>query len=121
MKFSAMTTREQAVLLCRIAPVVSRIGQDEEMNAKMAEMAKEDAEKKKTVLQKVSAMIDVFAPVLLDRHYDDAMIVCGALIGKTQEELDEMGILSIIREVKGVIDEELVSFFKQSDGTEATA
>lgn len=119
MKFSAMTTREQAQMLCKIAPVVARIGQDAELNAKMAEMAKNNTEGgDKTVLSKMSALIEVFIPVLLDRHYEDTMMIAGNLLGKTAEEMDEMGILSIVREVKGVIDEELISFFKQSAATE---
>ena len=114
-----MTTREQAQMLCKIAPVVARIGQDAELNAKMAEMAKNNAEGgDKTVLSKMSALIEVFIPVLLDRHYEDTMMIAGNLLGKTAEEMDEMGILSIVREVKGVIDEELISFFKQSAATE---
>lgn len=121
MKFSAMGTRDQAKLLCSIAPAVSRIGQDEEFNKKLSEMAKQKTEKGKTLFQTISAMVDAFVPLLLDRHYDDTMAIAGGLIGKDGEALEEMGIVSIVREVKGVIDEELIGFFKQSAATEQKA
>lgn len=120
MKFSAMNTREQARMLCKIAPAVSRIGKDEELNTKLEEMAKEDKEKHgKTVLARASAMIDAFVPMLLEKHYEDTIYIAGELIGKTDDELERMGIISIVREVKGVVDEELVRFFRQSAATEA--
>ena len=117
-----MNTREQAVALCKIAPVVNKIGQDEEFNAKLAAMAEENKKSKgKTVFQTATAMIDVFAPLMLDRHYDDVMMIVGVLLGKEMEELESMGILTIIREVKGVLNEELIGFFKQSAGTDTNA
>lgn len=122
MKFSAMNTREQAKVICRIAPIVSRIGQDDEFNKALSAMAKDSKESEnKTVLQKASAMIDALAPMLLDRHYDDALLITGELLGKTADELEGMGLLTIIRGVKGVIDEELIGFFKPSAATDTKA
>lgn len=116
MKYSEMGAREQAKLLCAIAPKVSKICQDAEFNTKLAQISKKNQEcaGKRTVFQTYADMFEACAPLLLDRHYDDVMDIASGLLGKTAEEMERAGILAIIRELKTVADEDLIGFFKQS-------
>lgn len=113
MRYSEMSTREQAKLLCKIAPTVSRIAQDKEFNSQLSKIASAD-KTGKTVFQMVTGLIDACMPLLLDKHYEDTMAICGELLGKTEAEMERAGILAIVREVKAVLDEDLIGFFKQS-------
>lgn len=122
MKFSEMTTRQQAKIVCGIAASVSRIAKDDEVYHLMESFASDDDQEKTdrgSGLGFIVQMTETVIPLLLDRHYDDTMAIAAALTDKPVSELETMGIFGIVREVRGVLDGELIGFFKQSGSSEA--
>lgn len=116
MKLSEMKTRDAARCLCSIAPALERIAKDPALNENLRQMsaaARENAEKE-TLLERMAGMIGAFIPTLLDRHYDDALIVLSRLTGKSEMEIDEQSIVQTMRDVRACVDQDLIDFFTSS-------
>lgn len=113
MKLSEMNTEQLAACLCRIAAPVERIGKDAHISAFFKENAgKTDT----TVIELVSASIGALTPVLLGDHLADVMAILSALTDKTQAELRAQKGVQTVRDIRAVIDQDLMDFFKSSAG-----
>lgn len=63
-------------------------------------------------LEKVNAAVFLsLVPLLLRDHYDDSAAIIATLSGKTKAALDEQTVTQTIADLKGCIDQDLISFF----------
>src|SRR5574340_342664 len=79
MKLSEMNTEQLAACLCKIAPVLERIGMDEATNRAFAALS----EKLEgcTRMQQLAQMVGALVPALLGAHFDDMVTIVAAMTG----------------------------------------
>lgn len=117
MKLSEMNTKQLAAALCRLTQPVSRIAKDEEINKMLSDMAKQ---KKMTMAEKAGALLEL-VPLLLDKHYSDAIQIIAAMTGRLDAEVETLNGMEMIAELRNSIDAELVRFFRSSAAMAQTA
>lgn len=117
MKLSEMNTKQLAAALCRLTQPVSRIAKDEEINKMLSDMAKQ---KKMTMAEKAGALLEL-VPLLLDKHYADAIQIIAAMTGRLDAEVETLNGMEMIAELRNSIDAEFVRFFRSSAAMAQTA
>lgn len=117
MKLSEMNTKQLAAALCRLTQPVSRIAKDEEINKMLSDMAKQ---KKMTMAEKAGALLEL-VPLLLDKHYADAIQIIAAMTGRLDAEVETLNGMEMIAELRSSIDAEFVRFFRSSAAMAQTA
>lgn len=117
MKLSDMNTKQLAAALCRLTQPVSRIAKDEEINKMLSDMAKQ---KKMTMAEKAGALLEL-VPLLLDKHYADAIQIIAAMTGRLDAEVETLNGMEMIAELRNSIDAEFVRFFRSSAAMAQTA
>lgn len=114
MKLSEMNGEELSVCLCKIAEPIERIGFDKKTTAvfqEIADMSKDNMNN----IQKASAMIGKYVPLLLGDHREDTFAILAAINGKTVEEIRSQKGMQTIKELKNALaDPNLMDFFTSS-------
>lgn len=115
MRISEMNTKQAAQTLCMIAEPLSRIGEDESVNAFLKSLS---SKKGSTMMQLISGAVAQIVPALLNTHFDDTVNVLSALTGKSANEIEQQNILVTMRDVRESIDKDLLDFFTASSATD---
>lgn len=114
MKLSEMNGEELSVCLCKIAEPLERIGFDKkttETFQKIADLSKSGMNN----IQKASAMIGKYVPLLLGDHREDTFAILAAINDKTVEEIRSQNGMQTIKELKDALtDPDLMDFFSSS-------
>lgn len=114
MKLSEMNGEELSVCLCKIAEPLERIGFDKkttETFQKIADLSKSGMNN----IQKASAMIGKYVPLLLGDHREDTFAILAAIDDKTVEEIRSQNGMQTIKELKDALtDPDLMDFFSSS-------
>ncbi len=116
MKLSEMNTVELAQALCLLAAPVGRLAEDVELLKGMAAAG----EGKETLGEKLGALMPTVIPALLDKHFDDVVLILSALTGKTPAAIRKQKGFETIRDIRACFDGDLLDFFKSSAGMERT-
>lgn len=119
MKLSEMSTQQMAAALCKIAAPLSRIGQDEKINAFLSDKAAEDR-KGRTQMHLFAEIVGSLVPVVLGEHFDDAVTVIAVMTGKEEQAVREQKAMQTVADVRAFFDEDFVSFFKSSAASTPT-
>lgn len=112
MRLSEMNTVQLAAALCDMAPHIEAIGSDEAI----AELLKtiDNRTEQGNGLQKLSAMIGMLLPAMLDKQKAHTFAILSVLTGKSVQEIEKQNGFQTLRDVKSVFDKDLFEFFKPS-------
>ena len=116
MKLSEMNTAQLAKALCTLSAPVGRLVEDVELMRGIADAGKG----KETMGEKLGALLPKVIPALLDKHFDDVVLILSALTGKTAEAIRKQNGFETIKDVRSCFDGDLLDFFKSSAGMERT-
>lgn len=116
MKLSEMNTVQMAKALCELAAPVGRLAEDVELMRGMADAG----QGKNTLGEKLGALLPKVIPALLDKHFDDVVLILSALTGKSGEVIRAQKGVQTIRDIQSCFDGDLLDFFKSSAGMERT-
>lgn len=111
MKLSEMNTKQLTKALCDLTLSIANICGDKEVMDALTVLRKVQQG------ESVGSIADVIAkvvPVLLDKHYDDAVAILSALTGKSRKEIDEQSGAQTINDIMACMDGDLSTFFTQS-------
>ena len=114
MKLSEMSTAEMAACLCKVAQPLSRIGNDESINAYLRDSAETAKKERKTQMQVIAESIGVLIPVLMGSRLDDVITIVSAMTGKSEDEVRAQKGMETISDVRDFVDHDFIDFFKQS-------
>lgn len=111
MKLSEMNTKQLTKALCDLTSPIANICGDKEVMDALSVLRKVQHG------ESVGSIADVIAkvvPVLLDKHYDDAVAILSALTGKSRKEIDEQSGVQTINDIMACMDGDLSTFFTPS-------
>lgn len=111
MRLSEMNTDQLADALCELAPLLEEIGNDENLNEYLHRLAERQKNGNMTILEKATSLVGKVVPSLLQTHREEVYKILSVLTGKTVAELRTQKGMETVREAKGCIDAELISFF----------
>lgn len=113
MRISELSTEELAPILTELAVPVSDIAMDESTVATLRSIAE-----KKTEIEQIGAFVREIFPLLLKTHLDSTCSIVAILTGKTLDEVKKQKGLQTIADAVGVVDADLMDFFKSFVHTE---
>lgn len=116
MKLSEMNTVEMSKALCALAVPVGHLAEDAELMRGIAEAGKDND----TLGEKLGALLPKVIPALLDKHFEDTVLILSALTGKTPAAIRKQKGVQTIQDVRSCFDRDLLDFFKSSAGMERT-
>lgn len=116
MKLSEMNTAQLAKALCTLSAPVGRLVEDVELMRGIADAGKD----KSTIGEKMGALLPKVIPALLDKHFDDVVLILSALTGKTAAAIRKQNGFETIKDVRSCFDKDLLDFFKSSADMERT-
>lgn len=115
MKLSEMNTRQMAAALCALTQPMARIAKDEEIDKAMRSIAgKSEQMHSMTAFEKGATLMEELVPLMLGKHYDDAVEIISALTGKTAKEIDEQNGMQTVNDLLGSLDGKFFDFFRSS-------
>jgi hypothetical protein len=112
MKLSEMGAREGAAALCALAPHLEAIAGDEALREALVEAAK--SKESNVLIISYAQVALALVPALCGRHYDHVIAVARILSGKSESELDALGVMGLAGELYACLDSEVLRFFKLS-------
>lgn len=119
MKLSEMDTKQLSECLCKLAPVLERIGTDEATDRALATLSsKLDGG---TQMKKLAQMVGALVPALLGAQFDDMVTIVSVMTGKTEESVRMQKGMETIRDVQDFFDRDFWDFFKSSAAREQQA
>lgn len=113
MRISELSTEELAPVLVDLTTPVSNIAMDEDTIKQLR-----DVGSRKTVLEQTGSFIRGIMPLLLKTHFEDTCAIIAILTGKKTEEVKKQKGLMTIADAIGVVDSDLMDFFKSFVHTE---
>lgn len=119
MKLSEMNTQQLAACLCKIAPVLERIGMDDGTNRAFEALS--GKLEGSTRMQQLAQMVGALVPALLGSHFDDVVTIVAAMTGKTEDGVRTQNGFTTIRDVQSFFDEDFLGFFRSSAAQEPKA
>lgn len=112
MRLRDMNTVQLAAALCDMAPHIEAIGSDEAVNNLIKNF--NQTQEGRTVMQTASTVIAMLVPALLERHRAHTFAILSVMTGKTEKEIEAQNGFQTIRDVKAVLDKDLIELFKSS-------
>ena len=112
MKLSEMNTKELSRALCLLSAPLERIGGDAAISQIFKDM--NNLKGQVSQLQATAVVMGKLIPVLLDRHQEDTFTALAILTGKSVQEIENQNGQQTIKEIKSVLDEDLLDFFLPS-------
>lgn len=112
MKLSEMNTKELSRALCQLAGPLEKIGSDDSITKMFKDMSNKKGQISK--LQEASKMVGTIIPVLLEKHQADTFTALSILTGKSVQEIETQNGMQTVRDLKGVLDKDLLDFFTPS-------
>lgn len=112
MRLSEMNTVQLAAALCDMAPHIEAIGSDEAVNDLIKNFAQ--TQQGRTVMQTASAVISMLLPALLERHRTHTFAILSVMTGKSVQEIENQNGFQTVRDIKAVLDKDMLELFKSS-------
>lgn len=109
MKISELSTEELAPVLIELAIPVSDIAMDASTVETLRSIAGQ-----KTEIEQIGAFIREIVPLVMKTHFESVCKIVAIMTGKTLEQVKKQNGLQTIADVVNIVDDDLITFFKQS-------
>lgn len=119
MKLSEMTLEQQAAAICDLCEPVGAMLEDARVGEALGKLATKPGEST-TVGKMVGRFVRYVVPVLLRLHLAELVKIVSIMTGKSVKDVRAMGATGITKEVVGLMDGEMLDFFKSSADMERT-
>lgn len=108
MKISELSTEQLAPILTELSVPLSDIAMDQSTVQTMRTIAQQ-----KTEVEQIGAFVREIFPLLLKTHFESVCSIVAILTGKTVEQVKKQKGLQTIADAVGIVDGDLIDFFKQ--------
>lgn len=109
MKISELSTEELAPVLIELAIPVSDIAMDTSTVETLRSIAGQ-----KTEIEQIGAFVREIVPLVMKTHFESVCKIVAIMTGKTLEQIKKQKGLQTIADVVSIVDDDLITFFKQS-------
>lgn len=113
MKISHMNLTQVAAVVEKVPPALKRIMEDEELRQGVAKWAQRKGE---APAVGIMTLVSEAAPVLLNRHMDDTVLILSALTGKSEKRVRRQRLSTTIRDMRKCMDKDVLDFFRHAAG-----
>ena len=113
MKLSEMTLEQQAAAICDLCEPVGIMLEDARVGEALGKLATKPGESS-TVGELIGRFIRYAVPALLRLHLTEMVKIVSILTGKSVQDVRALGVAGITKEIVGLVDGEMLDFFKSS-------